>query len=53
MDFFLAATARIPEDETVATIFTDAMVAMSTKLSTMTMNDDYKPYVNVSIPYFD
>ncbi|KAI0901137.1 ubiquitin conjugation factor E4 [Annulohypoxylon nitens] len=51
MDFFLAATARIPEDETVATIFTDAMVTMSTKLSTMTMNDDYKPYVNCLVTF--
>ncbi|KAI1088962.1 ubiquitin conjugation factor E4 [Rostrohypoxylon terebratum] len=51
MDFFVAATSRIPEDETVATIFTDAMVAMSTKLATMTMNDDYKPYVNCLVTF--
>ncbi|KAI1214280.1 ubiquitin conjugation factor E4 [Annulohypoxylon truncatum] len=51
MDFFAEATSRIPEDDTVASVFTDAMVAMSTKLATMTMNDDYKPYVNCLVTY--
>lgn len=49
LDFFDEAVSRIPEDETVAAIFTDAMVLMSKKLATMTMNDDYKPYINVRL----
>ncbi|KAI0882637.1 ubiquitin conjugation factor E4 [Annulohypoxylon maeteangense] len=51
MDFFVEATSRISEDETVASVFTDAMVAMSTKLATMTMNDDYKPYINCLVTF--
>ncbi|KAI1453518.1 ubiquitin conjugation factor E4 [Annulohypoxylon moriforme] len=51
MDFFAEATSRIAEDDTVASIFIDAMVAMSTKLATMTMNDDYKPYINCLVTY--
>lgn len=48
MDFFGEAIARLEEDETIAGLFTKAMVDISNKLSTMNMNDDYKPCVNVS-----
>ncbi|OTB04059.1 hypothetical protein M426DRAFT_321157 [Hypoxylon sp. CI-4A] len=51
LDFFGEAVSRIPEDETVAGIFTDAMVSMSKKLATMTMNDDYRPYLNTLVTY--
>ncbi|KAI2471525.1 ubiquitin conjugation factor E4 [Annulohypoxylon bovei var. microspora] len=51
LDFFLEAVSRIPEDDTVVSIFTDAMIVMSTKLAKMTMNDDYKPYVNCMVTY--
>lgn len=47
LDFFSEAVSRIPEDDTVAAIFTDAMDIMSKRLAKMTMNDDYKPYMNV------
>lgn len=46
-DFFSEAISRIPDDDTIAGIFTEAMVTMSKQLATMNMNDDYKPYVNV------
>jgi hypothetical protein len=48
LDFISEAVTRMPEDDTVAPLFTTAMVDISQKLSTMSMNDDYKPYVNVS-----
>lgn len=31
----------------MAPIFTEAMVQLSEKLATLTMNDNFKPYVNV------
>lgn len=49
LDFFEEAVSRIPEDDTIEPIFTEAMVQLSQRLATMTMNDDYKPYVNVRI----
>lgn len=52
LDFFAEAVSRIPEDDTVAAIFIDAMVTMSKRLATMTMNDDYRPYMNVSPSFF-
>ncbi|KAK6955052.1 hypothetical protein Daesc_002682 [Daldinia eschscholtzii] len=51
LDFFAEAVSRIPEDDTVATIFVDAMVIMSKRLATMTMNDDYRPYINCLVTY--
>lgn len=48
MDFFGEAVARLDDDDTIAPLFTKAMVDISTKLATMSMNDDYKPCVNVS-----
>ncbi|KAI8960590.1 ubiquitin conjugation factor E4 [Daldinia sp. FL1419] len=51
LDFFAEAVSRIPEDDTVAGIFVDAMVIMSKKLATMTMNDDFKPYINSLVTY--
>ncbi|KAI0384620.1 ubiquitin conjugation factor E4 [Hypomontagnella monticulosa] len=51
LDFFNEAVSRIPEDDTVAAIFVDAMVTMSKKVATMTMNDDYKPYINCLVTY--
>ncbi|KAI1762552.1 ubiquitin conjugation factor E4 [Hypoxylon sp. FL1150] len=51
LDFYAEAVSRIPEDDTIAGIFTDAMVAISKRLSTMTMNDDYKPYINCFVTF--
>ncbi|KAH8198666.1 hypothetical protein TruAng_007164 [Truncatella angustata] len=51
LEFFDEAVNRMREDETVAPIFTDAMVQLSSKLASMTMNDDYKPYVNCLVTF--
>ncbi len=51
LDFYNEALSRLAEDETVAPLFTKAMVDISIKLSTLTMNDDYKPYVNALLTY--
>ncbi|KAL2024151.1 hypothetical protein VTK56DRAFT_9931 [Thermocarpiscus australiensis] len=51
MDFLGEAVARLEEDDTIAPLFTKAMVDISSKLGTMTMNDDYKPYVNALLTY--
>jgi hypothetical protein len=49
LDFYTEAVARIDEDETIAPLFTEAMVIMSERVARMTMNDDYKPYINVRL----
>ncbi|KAK3320636.1 ubiquitin elongating factor core-domain-containing protein [Cercophora scortea] len=51
MDFFTEALARLDDDDSIAPLFTKAMVDISNKLATMTMNDDYKPYVNALLAY--
>lgn len=48
MDFLGEAMARLEDDDTIMPLFTKAMVDISSKLSTLSMNDDYKPYVKVS-----
>jgi ubiquitin conjugation factor E4 B len=48
MDFLGEAVARLDEDDTIAPLFTKAMSDISSKLATMSMNDDYKPCVSVS-----
>ncbi len=48
MDFLGEAVARLDEDDTIVPLFTKAMADISTKLAALTMNSDYKPYVNVS-----
>lgn len=50
LDFLREAVKRFPEDEQFPVVFADAMFAISTKLSELTMEDDYKPYLNVSLP---
>jgi ubiquitin conjugation factor E4 B len=50
MDFFTEAVSRFEEDDSIEPLFTKAMVDISNKLSTLSMNDDYKVYVNVSPP---
>ncbi|KAK4245328.1 ubiquitin elongating factor core-domain-containing protein [Corynascus novoguineensis] len=51
LDFFAEAVARIEDDDSIAPLFTKAMVDISSKLATMTMNDDYKPRVNALLTY--
>jgi len=50
MDFFGEAVTRLEEDETIAPLFTKAMADISATLSTLNMNDNYKPYLDVSSP---
>lgn len=51
MDFFAEAVARLNEDDSIAPLFIKAMVDLSAKLATLSMNDDYKPYVNALKTY--
>ncbi|KAJ4424226.1 Ubiquitin conjugation factor E4 [Gnomoniopsis sp. IMI 355080] len=46
LDFLQEAVSRFPEDDSLPDIFVKAMVDISSRLSKLTMNDDYKPYVN-------
>lgn len=43
--------SRWDEDETIEPLFTKSMVDISNKLATLTMNDDYRPYVQALITY--
>lgn len=49
LDFYNEAVARMDEDETIAPLFTESMVIMSEHVAKMTMNDDYKPFINVRL----
>jgi ubiquitin conjugation factor E4 B len=42
------AVLRFDEDESVKQMFTQGVAGLSSQLSSMTMNDDYKKYVFVS-----
>jgi len=44
-DFLTEAVSRWDEDDTVKLMFTKTAAQLSSQLSRMTMNDDYKPYV--------
>lgn len=48
LDFLQEAVSRFPDDDSLPDVFVKAMVDISSRLSKLTMNDDYKPYVNVS-----
>ncbi|KAI1340018.1 ubiquitin conjugation factor E4 [Xylariaceae sp. FL0016] len=52
LDFFEEAVLRMQDgDDSITPVFTDAMDAMSRKVATMTMNDNYKPYINCFVTY--
>ncbi|TPX17100.1 uncharacterized protein E0L32_003218 [Thyridium curvatum] len=51
LDFIQEAVARIPDDDTITPIFTNAMVQISNQLSRMTMNDGYQSYMDVLLTY--
>ncbi|KAI0200542.1 ubiquitin fusion degradation protein 2 [Astrocystis sublimbata] len=51
LDFFTEAVSRIPEDDSILPMFNDAMVDISRRVAKMTMNDDYKPYINCLVTY--
>jgi ubiquitin conjugation factor E4 B len=41
------AVSRFEEDESVPNMLTKAVAGLSLKLSNMSMNDNYKPYIQV------
>lgn len=47
-EFFQEALSRFDDDDTLEPLFTKAMVDISTKLATLSMNDNYKSSVMVS-----
>jgi ubiquitin conjugation factor E4 B len=49
IDFIKEAIKRFDDDETFPAVFNDAMVKLSTQLSGLSMGDEYKPYVQVSL----
>lgn len=49
LEFYKEAIKRFDDDEAIPALFTDVMVKISTQLATKSMEDDYKPYVNVSL----
>ncbi|GJD04517.1 ubiquitin elongating factor core [Colletotrichum higginsianum] len=51
LDFLREAVKRFPEDEQFPAVFADAMHSISTKLSGLTMESDYKPYINALMSY--
>ncbi|EEY19687.1 ubiquitin conjugation factor E4 [Verticillium alfalfae VaMs.102] len=46
IDFTKDVISRFPEDEQYPAVFADAMAAISVKLSDMSMESDYRPYLN-------
>lgn len=46
-DFIKEAIKRFDDDEMIPALFDDAMVQISNKLAGMSMDDDYKPYIQV------
>ncbi|CAN8104210.1 unnamed protein product [Discula destructiva] len=46
LEFLQEAVSRFAEDESLPEVFVKAMLEISSRLSKLTMNDDYKPYVN-------
>ena len=47
-DFLAEVISRFNEDDTVKPMLTKAVAGLSLQLSNLTMNDNYKPYINVS-----
>ncbi|POR34568.1 Ubiquitin conjugation factor E4 [Tolypocladium paradoxum] len=50
-DFIREAIKRFDDDEAVPALFNDAMVNISNRLSTLSLGDDYKPYVQALLTY--
>ncbi|KAF6805558.1 ubiquitin conjugation factor e4 [Colletotrichum sojae] len=51
LDFLREAVNRFPEDDQLPVVFAEAMYGISRKLSGMTMDKDYKPYMNALMTY--
>ncbi|CAM1510471.1 Fc.00g008060.m01.CDS01 [Cosmosporella sp. VM-42] len=50
-DFIKEAIKKFEEDDAIPALFNDAMVQISGKLGTMTMDDDYKPFIQALLTY--
>lgn len=48
-DFLTEIVSRLDEDETVKPMLTKAVARLSEDLAKLTMNDNYKPHINVII----
>jgi ubiquitin conjugation factor E4 B len=48
-EFFQEAVSRFDEDDTIEPLFTKAMMDASEQLAKLSMNDNYKPYMMVSV----
>jgi ubiquitin conjugation factor E4 B len=46
-DFIREAIKRFDEDEAFPALFNDAMIKISSQLSTLSLGDEYKPHVQV------
>jgi hypothetical protein len=46
-DFLAEMEARFEEDESIKPMLRKAVIGLSQQLATLTMNDNYKPYVHV------
>jgi len=46
-EFLQEAVNRFPDDDALSNVFTQAMINISNKLSTMNMETNYQPYVRV------
>ncbi|ETS77479.1 hypothetical protein PFICI_11353 [Pestalotiopsis fici W106-1] len=51
LEFYDEAVARMADDESIGAVFSDTMAQLSKKLATMSMNDDFKPYVNCLVTF--
>ncbi|UNI24595.1 RING-type E3 ubiquitin transferase [Purpureocillium takamizusanense] len=50
-DFIREAIKRFDDDEAIPALFNDAMVTISTRLSSLSLGDDYKPYIQALLTY--
>jgi ubiquitin conjugation factor E4 B len=51
LDFYKEAIAKFDDDDALPELFNDTMIRLSSKLSKMSMEDDYKPYVQALQTY--
>lgn len=48
LEFYKEAIQRFDDDDAIPELFSNAMVQISTQLSKIAMDAEYKPYVQVS-----
>lgn len=51
MEFYKEAIKRFDDDDSVAILFDEAIAKISTKLGKLSMQDDYKPYIQALLTY--